>query len=215
MIIFFARPGDFEEFILTTEEASRASKMRRKSDRDRMVTGQLLLNHALLTLNGAFSRIDRTCLICGSHAHGPQSAETASISLSHSGSLVVAAATGPGRLIGVDIEHIRPMSRGASDLEALAAWTRREAVAKATPRCPGSNSKGSHLRQNAESGGQLALSVDPRLNVLTLDSVPSDYVGAVATDCVEARATVAQISVTARELLVTEELLKQAGIGRR
>jgi 4'-phosphopantetheinyl transferase len=112
-------------------------------------TAQRIVLARYLGVAPADVRVVRTCQVCGDTAHGrPSLPGGPDYSVSHSGSWVLVAVAGAGR-IGVDIEEVRPLA----DLQGLRrmvlseaedpagpvepgwfyrAWTRKEAVVKAT-----------------------------------------------------------------------------------
>jgi 4'-phosphopantetheinyl transferase len=149
------------ELLDETEQGRRAA-YRRAEDRERFVVGCALANTVLARYSGrrpADVRFDRACAACG-RPHGKPVATGLGLehSVSHSGDLVaVAVARSP---VGVDVEQLDGRSRpvGGGDPQALArlvlgederaalaavrpsarahaflvAWTRKEAVTKAT-----------------------------------------------------------------------------------
>jgi len=149
------------ELLDETEQARRAA-YRRDEDRMRFVVGCALAKIVLAAYSGqrpADVRFDRACATCG-QPHGKPVAAALGLehSVSHSGDLVaVAVARSP---VGVDVEQLDGRSRpvGGGDPQALArlvlgaderaalaavrpsarahaflvAWTRKEAVTKAT-----------------------------------------------------------------------------------
>jgi 4'-phosphopantetheinyl transferase len=149
------------ELLDETEQGRRAA-YRRAEDRERFVVGCALAKTVLARYSGqrpADVRFDRACATCG-RPHGKPVAAGLGLehSVSHSGDLVaVAVARSP---VGVDVEQLDGRSRpvGGGDPQALArlvlgaderaalaavrpsarahaflvAWTRKEAVTKAT-----------------------------------------------------------------------------------
>jgi 4'-phosphopantetheinyl transferase len=136
--------------LLDATEQARARQYRRFEDRERFVRAAALLRLiAALTVGVAVEevRIDRTCPRCGG-AHGRPRVvgHDLEVSISHSGALVVVAATSAGR-VGVDVERVRPIdhvllsdeichrAEARPDLRPASfykLWTRKESVLKAT-----------------------------------------------------------------------------------
>jgi 4'-phosphopantetheinyl transferase len=147
--------------LLDETERRRLAAYRREEDRDRFLVGCALAKTVIAGYIGRRAqdvRFDRTCRRCG-EPHGKPSADGLEHSVSHSGDLVaVAVARSP---LGVDVEQAEGRSRplgGDGDTDALArlvlsggeraalaeaepadraraflvAWTRKEAVTKAT-----------------------------------------------------------------------------------
>ena len=148
--------------LLDVTERRRWAAYRRDEDRERFLTGCALAKTALARYTGrhpAEVRFDRTCGQCGEPHGKPVLAGGVQHSVAHSGDLVaVAVARAP---VGVDVEQLdgrrRPLD-GDGDLDGLArivmsaaeraalagvrpagrarsflvAWTRKEAVTKAT-----------------------------------------------------------------------------------
>jgi 4'-phosphopantetheinyl transferase len=146
-----ARPGLAEVFDDT--ERTRWTRYRRPEDQERFLVGCALAKTVAATYTGqqaADVRLDRTCAECGAPHGKPRAVGTdLELSVSHSGDLIVVAAAN-GAPLGVDVER----DDGRRDTEALArfilaegerppagageprvflrAWTRKEAVTKAT-----------------------------------------------------------------------------------
>jgi 4'-phosphopantetheinyl transferase len=146
-----ARPGLAEVFDDT--ERTRWTRYRKTEDQDRFLVGCALAKAVAATYTGqqaADVRLDRTCTECGAPHGKPRVVGTdLELSVSHSGDLIVVAASS-GAVLGVDVER----NDGRRDTEALTrfilaegerppagadeprvflrAWTRKEAVTKAT-----------------------------------------------------------------------------------
>jgi 4'-phosphopantetheinyl transferase len=148
--------------LLDAAERERWADFRRDADRDRFAVGCALAKTVIAACTGrrpAEVSLDRTCRQCG-RPHGKPSAGPGDpeLSVAHSGDLVaVAMAAAP---VGVDVEQVdgRPHQVGGGDPDSLArrvlaeperaalaavdpsgraraflvAWTRKEAVTKAT-----------------------------------------------------------------------------------
>ena len=135
---------------LDASEEARSRQLRRVEDRERFVLAAALLRVVVaLSVGIALEEvsIDRTCARCG-RAHGRPRVvgHGLEVSVSHSGALVVIAATSAGR-VGVDVERVRPIDHvllggeicrpGEAHLDLGPAsfyklWTRKESVLKAT-----------------------------------------------------------------------------------
>jgi 4'-phosphopantetheinyl transferase len=148
--------------LLDEAERARLAGFRRAADRDRFLVGCALAKTVIAACTGSRQEtigFDRTCRRCGRPHGKPVVAGGPEFSVAHSGDLIaVAVARDP---VGVDVEQLdgraRPLGDGG-DPEALArlvlaeperaalagadpsararaflvAWTRKEAVAKAT-----------------------------------------------------------------------------------
>jgi 4'-phosphopantetheinyl transferase len=146
--------------LLDDTEQQRWQAYRREEDRQRFLVGCSLAKAAVASYEGgrpADVALDRTCAQCGK-PHGKPSVKGNSeleLSVSHSGDRIAVAVT-VGTPVGVDVEEAgkRGRSPGGEDLDALTryvmsdielasltdsspetflvAWTRKEAVTKAT-----------------------------------------------------------------------------------
>jgi 4'-phosphopantetheinyl transferase len=157
---------------LDASEEARSRQLRRLEDRERFVLAAALLRVVVALRAGLAPeevRIDRTCARCGG-AHGRPRVvgHGLEVSVSHSGALVVIAATSAGR-VGVDVERVRPIDHvslsdeicrpgeARPDLEPASfykLWTRKESVLKAT---------GAGLRLSMAEVGVTAPGDPPRL----------------------------------------------------
>ena len=198
--------------LLDDTERERLARYRSTEDQQRFLTGCALAKTALAHYTGrpaAAIRFDRTCAQCGRpHGKPVLAGDGPAHSVSHSGDLVaVAVARDP---VGVDVEQLdsRRRGRAATDPEALArmvlsgeeqqalaairpsgraheflvAWTRKEAVTKATG--DGLNIAFSDVVVAADHGPPRVLSwpypQDPaRVSLRDLDAEPG-YVAALA-----------------------------------
>jgi 4'-phosphopantetheinyl transferase len=135
---------------LDASEEARSRQLRRVEDRERFVLAAALLRVVVALSVGIAPEevsIDRRCARCG-NAHGRPRVvgHGLEVSVSHSGALVVIAATSAGR-VGVDVERVRPIDHvllsdeicrpGEAVLDLGPAsfyklWTRKESVLKAT-----------------------------------------------------------------------------------
>lgn len=131
-------------------EVARAGRYRSADDAARSLLGAVLIR-AVAALHLAVAPadvvVDRMCARCGA-AHGrPTVIGGPSLSLSHSGDLVIVAATTADRSVGVDVEVVTdsdlsdiveasfaPADRIglATSHDVLVCWTRKEAYLKAT-----------------------------------------------------------------------------------
>jgi len=146
--VWWARRQDSSprlDVLLDDVERDRAAAYRRSEDRDRFLVGCVLAKTAVARVTGRVPdevAFDRSCRDCGKQhgktrvvGGGPE------LSVSHSGDLV-AVAVYPVYPVGVDVEQVRDIhDREAltryvmSDAETgdlFIAWTRKEAVTKAT-----------------------------------------------------------------------------------
>ena len=195
--------------LLDEAEQSRHARYRRQEDKDRFLVGCALAKTVLAGYAGAGQdpagiRFDRTCPQCGRPHGKPRAAATGlQHSVSHSGDLIaVAVAHDP---VGVDVEHsdarrhdpdalARLVFSGAeraalatahpSDQarDFLVAWTRKEAVTKATG--DGLRVAFSQVVVAADVGPPRVISwpypqPPDRVSLLDLDAAPG-YVAALA-----------------------------------
>jgi 4'-phosphopantetheinyl transferase len=151
--LYWARvdaPDRAARTLLDASEEARAKRFRRPEDRERFVLAAALLRTVVALRVGIAPEevnIDRTCTRCGG-AHGRPTVVGLGleVSVSHSGALVVIAATGAGR-VGVDVERVRPIDhvslsgeicqpgeahRDLGPVSFYKLWTRKESVLKAT-----------------------------------------------------------------------------------
>jgi 4'-phosphopantetheinyl transferase len=154
--VWWAKPQDATpalESFLDDIERRRWTAYRRDEDRQRFLVGCALVKAAVASREGGPARdvtLDRTCTECG-EPHGKPVVKGSAIelSISHSGDRIVVAVAYRTPL-GVDVEQVR--EPGGDDPDALAryvladqelaavrtpqdfmtAWTRKEAVTKAT-----------------------------------------------------------------------------------
>jgi 4'-phosphopantetheinyl transferase len=147
-----ARPGLAE--VLDDTERTRWTRYRKTEDQERFLVGCALAKTVAATCTGqsaADVRLDRTCTECGApHGKPRVVGMDLELSVSHSGDLIAVAAAKGARL-GVDVERDegrrdsdglarfilgegeRPQEAGAVEPRVfLRAWTRKEAVTKAT-----------------------------------------------------------------------------------
>ena len=147
-----ARPGLAEVFDDT--ERTRWTRYRKTEDQDRFLVGCALAKAVAARYtrqSAAYVRLDRTCSECGAPHGKPRVVGTdLELSVSHSGDLIAVAAS-KGAPLGVDVERDegrrdsdglarfilgegeRPQEAGAVEPRVfLRAWTRKEAVTKAT-----------------------------------------------------------------------------------
>jgi 4'-phosphopantetheinyl transferase len=143
--------------VLSADERTRHAALRREPDRARLVTGAALLRIVAgrqIGLPPAEVLVDRTCPDCGRPHGKPRLPDTGlECSVSHAGDRVVVAVAG-GAPIGVDVERVpdgdalhAALAAALAPAEAAAlpgrapddrtaalvdAWTRKEAVLKAT-----------------------------------------------------------------------------------
>ncbi|MFC7622937.1 4'-phosphopantetheinyl transferase family protein [Microlunatus sp. GCM10028923] len=130
-------------------EQGRLAGLRRASDRDRFVLGTALLRCVIGDLMGGgpkLIKLDRRCLRCGAPHGAPKVIGLpGTVSVTHSGNRVLVAISENSR-VGVDVEKMITRDIGEfadlvfsaeenSDVSApefYVAWTRKEAVLKAT-----------------------------------------------------------------------------------
>jgi 4'-phosphopantetheinyl transferase len=146
-----ARPGLTEVFDDT--ERTRWTRYRKTEDQERFLVGCALAKTVAARYTGqaaASVRLDRTCTECGAPHGKPRVVGTdLGLSVSHSGDLIVVAAA-EGAALGVDVERYegrrdseglaqfilaegeRPQAGSVEPRVFLRAWTRKEAVTKAT-----------------------------------------------------------------------------------
>jgi 4'-phosphopantetheinyl transferase len=146
--VWWARRQDADDrlaLLLDDVERGRWTGYRREEDRQRFLVGCSLAKTIAASLTGQDpSRVafDRTCAQCGKpHGKPRLNGSDLELSVSHSGDRVAVAAM-TGYPVGVDVEEIRD----THDRESIAryvmaetetgdlfvAWTRKEAVTKAT-----------------------------------------------------------------------------------
>jgi 4'-phosphopantetheinyl transferase len=144
--VWWARRQDSSprlEALLDDVGRGRRDSYRRAEDRDRFLVGNALVKCAVAARTGkppAGVVIDRTCPHCGK-PHGKTVVPGLELSVTHSGDLV-GVAVHDAYPVGVDVEQIRQThDRDAlrryvmSETETgdlFTAWTRKEAVTKAT-----------------------------------------------------------------------------------
>jgi 4'-phosphopantetheinyl transferase len=135
---------------LDASEEARARQLPLVEDRERFVLAAALLRVVVALTVGIAPEevtVDRTCWRCGcAHGRPRVVGHGLEVSVSHSGAIVVIAATRAGR-VGVDVERVRPLDHallseeicrpGAAhpDLEPVSfykLWTRKESILKAT-----------------------------------------------------------------------------------
>jgi 4'-phosphopantetheinyl transferase len=132
-------PADLD--LLDGVEQARRDRYLRQGDRDRFAMGVQLTKLELAARTGVDPyaiTLDRTCPGCGA-THGRPLHEAAHVSVTHSGSMVgVAVADIP---VGLDVEdRTKDLTEVAEHLlspddppgELIVAWTRKEALLKAT-----------------------------------------------------------------------------------
>jgi 4'-phosphopantetheinyl transferase len=160
--VWWARRGDAAPdlvALLDDAEQQRWQAYRREEDRQRFLVGCSLAKAAVASHEGGRPQgvvLDRTCTQCGKpHGKPVVKGSVLELSVSHSGDRVAVAIT-VGTPVGVDVEEAgkRGRSPGGEDLDALTryvmsdvelaaladrspeaflvAWTRKEAVTKAT-----------------------------------------------------------------------------------
>jgi 4'-phosphopantetheinyl transferase len=138
--------------LLDVHERARLDRFRRAPDRARYLAAHALARLVLASLVGERPEaltFDRTCR-CGAPHGKPTRAGGPEFSLTHGGDLVGVAVRLGGGPVGLDVEPVRPLSdldgmarhvsspaelarQPAADPDAfLAAWTRKEALLKAT-----------------------------------------------------------------------------------
>jgi 4'-phosphopantetheinyl transferase len=150
--LYWARVGVADRVARTDldgAEEARSRQLRRGGDRSRFLLGAALLRAVVALRVGIAPEqvsIDRTCARCG-RAHGRPRVvgHDLEVSVSHSGELVVIAATSAGR-VGVDVERVRVVDHALLAEEIcrpdearpdlgpsfFSLWTRKESVLKAT-----------------------------------------------------------------------------------
>jgi 4'-phosphopantetheinyl transferase len=147
--IWWASRADFRDELtglFDADEQTRYDRFRRPADQQRFAVGCALAKQVIARRTGGAAHavmFDRTCADCGG-THGKPRVAGVEFSVSHSGdAVVVAVADAP---CGVDVEElagerdVAGLSRlvlgegeqAADEREFLRAWTRKEAVTKAT-----------------------------------------------------------------------------------
>jgi 4'-phosphopantetheinyl transferase len=146
--VWWARRQDSSprlEGLLDEIEQGRLAAYRRDEDRQRFLVGCALVKSAAASLTGkdpADMTLDRACSQCGKpHGKPHLPGSDLELSVSHSGDKI-AVAVMTGRSIGVDVEQVRDtQDRDSLQRYVMAenetgdfftAWTRKEAVTKAT-----------------------------------------------------------------------------------
>jgi 4'-phosphopantetheinyl transferase len=146
--VWWARPQDANPALaglLDDVERGRWTAYRRDQDRQRFLVGCSLAKTVVARLTGqdpAQVTLDRTCPQCGKPHGKPRLAESdLELSVSHSGDRIAVAAM-TGHPVGVDVEQLRDThDRESLERYVMAetetgdlfvAWTRKEAVTKAT-----------------------------------------------------------------------------------
>lgn len=146
--------------LLSAEKRARIDRFRFPDDKKRSLAGELLARRAVAEECGAAE--EEIVFASGANGKPYVLGLPAEFNVSHSGALVVCAADGPGRPLGIDVERIEPISLSvarrvctAEELRALfghapareeyvrtedvellrrfyALWTRKEAYVKCT-----------------------------------------------------------------------------------
>ena len=147
--IWWASRGDFRDELtglLDETERARFAAYRRVEDQQRFAVGCALAKTVVARALGttpAVVMLDRTCAECGG-SHGKPRVPGVEFSVSHSGDAIVVAVADAA--CGVDVERLGerrdvaalaamvlgPGERAESERDFVRAWTRKEAVTKAT-----------------------------------------------------------------------------------